>query len=108
MLEGLGGSFGGLVEWVMGWMVVIGGGAAVIFGGWHLLKVLLAGGHGREAWKAVVGLLVLAVGFAMLADWRATFELAGFAGGQIKDVLYAELRSGMTTWRSGAGAAPGG
>jgi hypothetical protein len=98
MLEGLGGSLGGLVGWVMGWLVTIGGAAAVILGGWAMLKAILAGGHGREAWKAVLALLVLAVGFSMLADWRTTFELVGLAGGRIKDVAFAELRAGIATW----------
>jgi hypothetical protein len=95
MLEGLGGSFGGLITWGMGWLVTIAGAAVVLFGGWHLLKVILAGGHGREAWRAVLALLVLAVAFAALSDWRGTFELVGLAGQRVWGALVAEARAAM-------------
>jgi hypothetical protein len=95
MLEGLGGSFGSLIAWAMGWLVKIGGAVVVVVGGWHLLKVLLAGGHGREAWRAVLAMLVLAVAFAALSDWRGTFEVVGLAGQRVWGALVAELRAGL-------------
>jgi hypothetical protein len=97
MLEGLGGSFGGLVTWVMGWLVKLGTAAVVVLGGWHMLKVILAGGHGREAWRAVLALLVLAVVFAALSDWRNTFELVGQAGQTVWGAVVAEARAAMAT-----------
>ena len=97
MLEGLGGSFGGLIAWAMGWLVKIGGVVVVVLGGWAMLKVLLAGGSGREAWRAVFGLLVLAVVFAALSDWRGTFEVVGLAGQRVWGALVSELRAGIAS-----------
>jgi hypothetical protein len=97
MLEGLGGSFGGLITWGMSWLVKIAGAAVVLFGGYHMLKVILAGGHGREAWRAVLALLVLAVAFAALSDWRTTFDLVGQGGQTIWRAVVAEARAAMAT-----------
>jgi hypothetical protein len=95
MLEGLGGSLGGLISWAMSWLVKVAQVAVVVLGGWAMLKVLLAGGSGREAWRAVFGLLVLAVVFAALADWRGTFEVIGLAGQRVWGALATELRAGI-------------
>ena len=40
-------------------------------------------------------LLVLAVAFAALSDWRTTFEVVGLAGQRVWGALASELRAGI-------------
>src|SRR4051794_41346520 len=70
MLEAVGGQLGGLVAWVMGWVVQFARVGLVLVGGLAILKVIWAGVQGsqREAVRAVVGLVVVAVAFAALAE----------------------------------------
>ena len=95
MLEGVGGQLAGFVAWAVAWAARLGVVAGTLWGSWLLLKVIFAGGSGREAWRAVVGLLVLAVAFAALTDWRQTMELVGLAGQRIWAGLAQELRAGL-------------
>lgn len=97
MLEAVGGQLGGLVTWVMGWLVQFARVGLVLVGGWAILKVVWAGVRGsqREAVQAVVGLVVVAVAFAALAEWRTTFDLLGLVGTRLLQGAYTEIRAGL-------------
>ena len=83
MLEGVGGQLAGFVAWAVAWAARLGVVAGTLWGSWLLLKVIFAGGSGREAWRAVVGLLVLAVVFGGPDQMGQTFELVGLAGQRV-------------------------
>jgi hypothetical protein len=95
MVEAVGGSLAGFVTWAVAWMARLGTAAAVLWGSWLLLKVIFSGGSGREAWKAVFGLLVIAVVAAALTNMEQTMALLALAGQRIWAGVAEELRAGL-------------
>jgi hypothetical protein len=95
MVESVGGSLAGFVTWAVAWLARIGTAAAVLWGGWLMLKVIFAGGSGREAWRAVFGLLVIAVAVAALTNMEQTMAIVGLAGQRVWAGVAQELRAGL-------------
>lgn len=95
MLEGVGGSLAVFVTWALAWVAKLAMVAGTLWGSWLLLKVVFAGGSGREAWRAVLGLLVLAVAVAALTNMTETMGIVGLAGQRIWQGVATELRAGL-------------
>jgi hypothetical protein len=96
VIESAGASFGHFLTWVWGWAIKGGTVIAVLWFMKHALQVLLSGGHGREAWRAVVGILVVAVAFAALRNVDQAWTLTVDLGQRIWDAGLAELRAGLS------------
>jgi hypothetical protein len=95
MFESVGGGLGQFAVWAWGWAVKGGTVIAVLWFCKHALQVLLAGGNGREAWRAVVGVFVIAVALAALKNMDATLGLVAEVGQRAYDFGLAELRTGL-------------
>jgi hypothetical protein len=93
MLEA-GGALGGFGLWAWGWLVRIGAVVAVVWACKHMLAVLWAGGKGRAAWEAVIGLAIIVLAYAALKDVPHTMEVVVPLGERAWPAILAEVTRG--------------
>jgi hypothetical protein len=89
----VGGALGSLVVWLTGWMVKLGVVAGSLWFAWHCLQVLLSGGSGRAAWRAVFGVLAISVALAALTHLDQVGALGLLVGQRVFDGAMGELRA---------------